>query len=125
MPSLWLLPVEACQYRAFVGRAMFTLIDEAAQSGFHRGKGFDFTFYVGNLRCSASAYISALLLWLNAQRQQFSNFIEREAQLLGAFYKSQPLRCFRWKLAIPGLSARSLLQQTSALVIPDCFEIDG
>src|SRR5260370_16990076 len=107
MPSLWLLPVEACQYRAFVGRAMFTLIDEAPQSGFHRGKGFDFTFYVGNLRCSASADISALLLLLNAQRQQFSNFIEREAQLLASFYKSHPLPCFRRNLPLPRPSAPS------------------
>ncbi len=104
---------------------MFALIDKAAQNGFHRGKGFDFTFYVGYLRFGAGTDIPAMSLRLNAQRQKIPNLIERETKLLRAFYKSQPLRCFRGELPIPGLSSRRLLQQTPALVIPDGFEIDA
>ena len=104
---------------------MFALIDEVAKDGFHRGKGFNFIFYVGYLCFGAGANISALLLRLNAQRQKLPNFIERETQLLSAFYKSQPLRCFRGKLPIPGFSSRRFLQQTPPLVIPDGFQIDA
>lgn len=88
---------------------MFALIDEVAQNGFHRRKGFDFTFYVGYLRFGAGADIPTLLLRLNAQRQKFPNFIERETKLFSPLYKSQPLCCFRRELPIPGLSSRRFL----------------
>jgi hypothetical protein len=64
-----------------------------------------------------------VVLGIVAQLQQLTNLIEREAKLLSALDKAQPLSSVRQELAIACLSSGRLCKQPAPLVVADCFKV--
>lgn len=101
---------------------MFTALGQTAQTHSHGIKRCNLPIDVRDFGFSTSAKSGAVLPRLNPQRQEFPNFLKREAEFLCTFDEPPPPRGIGRKLTISSFRPRRLGQQPSTFVVANRFE---
>ena len=107
-------------------RAMpWARVDELFQPAFHPLQFADALLDFAQSRFGPLLDGFHAALAIGGKRQQFADFFQREAEILGAADEAQPLDHVRPVIAIAGRAPPRLVQQPFAFVITDGVDADA
>src|SRR5437763_1115123 len=117
-------PLQALQDRALAHRpATRTHCRDTHEDLLHGAQATKFLLDVRDLRLRAAAHIGARRAWIQPQREQLPDLLQREPERLRLLYETQPTHGLSIERAIAGGCTRRLREQAPALVVPDGLQV--